>query len=35
MDTVGKGEAGTDGDSSIETCKLPYIRERASGNLLL
>ena len=34
MDTVGEGVGGTNGESSIETHTLPYIKQIASGNLL-
>ena len=30
----GEGEEGTKGESSLETYALPYIRQRAGGNLL-
>ena len=34
MDTVGEGVGETNGESSIETHTLPYIKRIASGNLL-
>ena len=34
VDTVGEGVGETNGDSSIETHTLPYIKQIASGNLL-
>ena len=34
MDTVGEGEEGTKAESSPETYTLPYMEQRASGNLL-
>ena len=34
VDTVGEGESGRNGESSTEICTLPYIKQRASGNLL-
>ena len=33
-DTVREGEGGTDGESSLETYTLPYVKQTASGNLL-
>ena len=33
-DTVGEGEGGTNGESSTETYMLPYVKQRASRNLL-
>ena len=32
--TVGEEEGGTNGESSTETYMLPYVKQRASGNLL-
>ena len=31
VDTVGEGEGGANGDSSMETYKWPHIKQRASG----
>ena len=33
-DTAGEGEGGTNGEGSSETDMLPYVKQRASGNLL-
>ena len=33
-DTVGEEEGGTNGESNTETYMLPYVKQRASGNLL-
>ena len=35
MDTAGAGEGGTNGESSIETYTLLFIKQIAAGNLLL
>ena len=32
--TVGKGEGGTDGESSSETYTLPYVKQMTSGDLV-
>ena len=34
MDTEVEGESGTNGESSMEKCTLPYVKWIASGNLL-
>ena len=34
VDTVGEGEGRTNGEDSIETYTLPYVKQIASGNLL-
>ena len=32
MDSVGEGEVGIIWENSIETCKLPYVRQMTSAN---
>ena len=32
--TVGEEEGGTNCESSVETCTLPFVKQIASGNLL-
>ena len=34
MGTVGEGESGMNGESSMETYTLPYVKQIANGNLL-
>ena len=34
VDTAGEGEGGTNGETSMETYTLPYVKYIASGNLL-
>ena len=34
MDTAGEGEGGTNGQSSMETNTLSYVKQIGSGNLL-
>ena len=34
FNTVGEGEGGINLESSIDTYTLPYVKQRASGNLL-
>ena len=34
VDTVGEGKGGMNWDSSVETYTLPYVKWKASGNLL-
>ena len=34
VDTVGKGDYGTNRESSIETCTLPYVKQIAGGKAI-
>ena len=34
VDTLGKGEGGTNGESSTETYTLPYVKQIPNGKLL-
>ena len=34
MDTVGEGEGGMNGERSLETYTLPYVKQTASGHVL-
>ena len=34
VDIVGEGEGGTNGESSMKTYVLPYVKQIASGNFL-